>query len=78
MGVRCVEVTGQVWAVFPFGKYKDVDAGGGVSVGVCTVYGLFEGLFESVWCVFWYREGCAWPGSVSVGSSAKSVIFGVM
>ncbi len=43
-----MEVTGQVWDVFPIGKYEDVAAGGGVSVGVCIVYGMFQSLFESV------------------------------
>ena len=47
-----MEVAGQVWAVLPVGKYEDVAARGGVSVGVCILYGLFEGLFESVGCVF--------------------------
>ena len=50
--VRCVEVAGQVWAVFPVGKYKDVAAGGGVSVCMRTVDGLFQSLLHSVWCIF--------------------------
>ena len=47
-----MEVAGEVWAVLLVGKYEDVAAGGGVSVCVCTVYCLFQGLFESVRCVF--------------------------
>ncbi len=64
--------------MFPVGKYEDVAARGGVSVGVCTVYGLFKSFFESVGCVFWECEGCAWPGRVSIGCSAKAGIFGVV
>jgi len=64
--------------VFPIGKYEDLAAGGGVFVGVCTVYCLFEGLFKSVWCVFWYRERCAWPGGVGVGGCTKAGVSGVV
>ena len=64
--------------MFPIGKYEDLAAGGGVSVGVRAVYGLFEGLFESVGCVFREGKGCAWSGRVSVGCSAKAGVFGVM
>ena len=64
--------------MLPVGKDKDVAAGGVVSVGVCAVYGLFEGLFESVGCVFRECEGCAWPCRVSIGCSAKADVFGIV
>ncbi len=47
-----MKVAGQVWAVLPVGEYEDVAAWGDVFVGVCTVYGSFKSLFESVGCVF--------------------------
>ncbi len=73
-----MEVAGQVWVVLLVGKYEDVADGGGVSVGVCTVYGLFKSLFESAGCVFWEYRGYAWPGRVSVGCGTKAGIFGVV
>ncbi len=47
-----MEVAGQVWVVLLVGKCEDVVVGGGVSMDVCNVYGLFKSLFESVGCVF--------------------------
>ena len=64
--------------MLPIGEYEDVAAGGGVSVCVCVVYGLFKGLFESMRCVFGECKGCAWPGRVGEWRSAKAGIFGVV
>ena len=64
--------------MFPIGNYEDVAAGCRVSVGVCTVDGLFKSLFESVRCVFRECQGCAWPGCLGIRCSPEAGVSGVM
>ena len=64
--------------MLPVGKNKDVAAGGGVSVCVGVVYGLFKSLFEPIRCVFRECKGCAWPGRMGEWRGAKAGIFGVV
>ncbi len=49
-----------------------------MSVCMCARYGLFEGLFKFVGCVFLHCKGCAWPDRVGVGCCSKAGIFDVV
>ena len=72
-----MEVSGQVWGMFPIWDNKYVAASGGVSMCMGTIYGLFKGIFF-VGCVVWQSKGCSRSCYFGVGSRTEVNVVSVV